>query len=86
MLSLGYNNGMALFMKQEEGRTELQKKLAAELQAKARQPKPGDLPDGVEDAAFVKGTKQTTSLAGVWVMIVLAIIVVLIWLVATAIG
>ena len=49
MLSLGYNNGMALFMKQEEGRTELQKKLAAELQAKARQPKPGDLPDGAVD-------------------------------------
>ncbi len=77
---------MALLQKQNDTRTELQKRIAADLQAKARRPKPGDLPDGVDDSQYIKGTKQTTSLAGVWIVIVIAAVAVLIWLVATTLG
>jgi hypothetical protein len=75
---------MSLYLKQDDTRTELQKRVAAELQAKARKPEPVDLPDGVDDSQFVKGTKATTSLAWVWVVIVIAAVVALIWLAATA--
>lgn len=77
---------MALLQKQNDTRTELQKRIAADLQTKARQPKPGDLPDGVDDSQYIKGTKQTTSLAGVWIVIVIAAVAVLVWLVATTLG
>jgi hypothetical protein len=75
---------MALYLKQNDQRSDLQKKIAAELQDRARQPKPGDLPDGVDDSQYIKGTKQTTSLAWVWVLIVVAALVAGIWLVNLA--
>jgi len=77
-----YNQGMALFMKQEDGRSKLQQEIAAELQAKAkkRADEAAELPDGVDDSRFIEGTKRTTSLAWVWVLIFLAIAVVVIWL------
>lgn len=74
---------MALLQKQNDTRTELQKRIAADLQKKTRQPTFSDAPDGVEDSQFIKGTKQTTSLAGVWIAIVIAAIAILVWVVAT---
>lgn len=74
---------MALFVNQENTRTKLQQRIAAELAEKAKN-KPtsdGDLPDGVDDSAYLKGTKNTTSLAWVWALIVLAAVGILIWLV-----
>ncbi len=73
---------MALYLKQDDTRSELQKRVAAELQDKARrkQPEPGDRPDGVDDSQYIKGTKQTTTLAGVWIAIVIAAVVALVWL------
>lgn len=63
---------MALFVKQNQERTELQQRLAAELQEKARKKSmESDQPDGVTDSAYLKDTKQTTSLAWVWVVIIL---------------
>lgn len=63
---------MALFVKQNQERTELQQRLAAELQEKARKKSmESDQPDGVTDSAYLKDTKQTTSLAWVWVAIIL---------------
>lgn len=75
---------MALYLKQDDHRTDLQKRVAAELQAKAREPKPGDRPDGVDDSQYIKGTKQTTTLAGVWVAIAVLAFAALIWLVVIA--
>lgn len=77
---------MALFIKQSDDRSELQKRLAAELQDRARQkPAPGDLPDGVDDSSYIHGTKRTTSLAGVWLVVFLLAVGAIIWLiVATA--
>jgi hypothetical protein len=63
---------MALFIKQDERRTELQQRIAAELQEKAkRKAAEGERPDGVDDSAFIKGSKQTTTLAWAWVLIAL---------------
>jgi hypothetical protein len=80
---------MALFVNQNSNRTKLQEKLAAELQEKAKQKAgTGDtkLPDGVEDSAYMEGTKKTTSLAWVWVLIALAVIGAGVWLVVVSLN
>jgi uncharacterized membrane protein len=63
---------MALFIRQDEQRTKLQERVAAELRAKskARADLEAGLPDGVEDSNYLKDTKSTTSLAWVWVLVV----------------
>lgn len=64
---------MALFVRQDENRSEYQKKLATELQEKSKQRADVVItPDGVEDSAYMKGTKKTTSLAMVWLLIFFA--------------
>jgi hypothetical protein len=74
---------MALFIRQNEERSKLQERLAAELQERAKlNAAKNDLPDGVEDSAYMKDTKQTTSLAWVWVLLVIVAIVATIWLIA----
>ena len=73
---------MALFIRQDEQRTELQKRLAAELQERSKQrSKIADRPDGVDDSQYIEGTKVTTSLAWVWAVIVIATIGIIIWLI-----
>jgi multidrug efflux pump subunit AcrB len=74
---------MGLYLRQQETRSELQDKLAAELQERAKQKaKEFEKPDGVTDSAYLKGTKQTTSLAWVWAIIALAFVVLIIWVIA----
>lgn len=73
---------MSLYLKQNETRSQLQDKLAKELQERAKQKaKTFDQPDGVTDSAYLKGTKGTSSLAWVWVLIIIAIIALAIWLI-----
>lgn len=68
-------------MKQNETRSELQKRVAAELQDKAKKKAlETEQPDGVTDSAYLKNTKQTTSLAWAWVLIAIAIVGLAIWL------
>jgi hypothetical protein len=79
---------MALFMNQQNERTELQKRIAAELAEKAKKKSLGDAPknpDNVEDSAYLENTKRTTSLAWVWAIIILVAVGVLVWLVAISI-
>lgn len=74
---------MSLFINQENTRTKLQQKIAADLAEKAKKKaseSTGDLPDGVEDSSYLKNTKQTTSLAWIWVVIIVAALAVLVWL------
>lgn len=72
---------MALFIRQDDNRSELQSKLAAELQERAKErAKMTDRPDGVSDSQYIKGTKATTSLAWVWVLIILLAVGISIWL------
>lgn len=77
---------MSLHMRQNENRTELQKKLDADLRAKAvaRSKNDSERPDGVDDSAYIKGTKQTTSLAWVWLLIFFAVIGLFVLFIYTA--
>lgn len=71
-------------MNQETERTELQKRIAAELAEKAKKKANtpnGDRPDGVDDSAYLKNTQKTSSLAWVWIAICVFIFVGLILLV-----
>lgn len=68
---------MALFIRQNENRSKLQERLAAELQEKAKaRAAESNNPDGVEDSQYLKNTKSTTSLAWVWLLIIAAFIFV----------
>ena len=73
---------MSLYLKQNETRSELQSRIAAELQEKAKKKAlETELPGGVIDSAYIKNTKQTTSLAWAWVLIVIAIVGIAVWLI-----
>jgi hypothetical protein len=63
---------MGLFIQKNDERSELQQRLAAELQAKAlaKSKLENERVDGVKDSAYLQGTKQTTSLAWLWLLIV----------------
>lgn len=74
-----------MFLRQDDNRTELQKRLAQELTDKSKLKDKPDLsdakrPDGVDDSAYMKDYKQTTSLAWVWILIVVAVVALMIWL------
>lgn len=76
---------MALFVNQNSNRTKLQERLAAELSEKAKKKAEmadKERPDGVDDSAYIQGTKKTTSLAGVWLaifIVAIAIVIAVIW-------
>ena len=74
---------MALFVRQDENRSELQQRLATELQERARaKAKEAELPDGVTDSQYINGTKQTSSLGWVWLAIgILAVAVIIVLIV-----
>ncbi|HUC96415.1 MAG TPA: hypothetical protein VMR16_01990 [Candidatus Saccharimonadales bacterium] len=72
---------MALFIRQDDERSELQKQVAAELQRKVRDNSlKADRPDGVDDSQYIKGMKRTTSLAWVWIVIFVIFVGIIIWL------
>lgn len=77
---------MALFIRQNEDRSKLQERLAAELQERAKKRAEHDagLPDGVEDSQYIKGTKTTTSLAWVWVLIAIAAVAVMVFIIVSS--
>lgn len=63
---------MALFMNQNNERSELQKRIAAELSEKAKKRdelEKHDRPDGVTDSNYLKDTKTTSNLMWVWMFI-----------------
>ncbi len=70
---------MALFINQDENRSELQNRIAAELQEKARKKaQQSSLPDGVEDSQYIRGTRQTKSrswIYGIFFLLVVAIVI-----------
>ena len=73
---------MALFVRQDENRSELQQRLATELQDRARKKaEEAELPDGVTDSQYIKGTKETTSLLWVWMVVAVLAIGVVVFLV-----
>ena len=72
---------MGIIVNQQDNRSELQKRVAAELTEKAKKKKANEaeLPDGVEDSRYIEGTKTTTSLAWVWIVIVVVAVVAMVW-------
>lgn len=83
---------MGRYLNQTESRSELQQRIAAELRAKAAakaktEGEVADLQtsvDGITDSQFIKGTKQTTTLAPVWGAIaVVTIVLVVVFIVIT---
>ena len=88
MFDAVYNNEyMGRYIQQNESRSELQQRLAAELREKAAKRASDEgsadpyskIPNGIEDSEYIRGTKQTTGLALVWlgvfVFIVIAFVV-----------
>lgn len=69
---------MALFVNQNEQRSELQKKIAAELQQKAKVQPNDPSPDGVEDSKYVENTQQTTSWAWIWIVLIVIVIAIVV--------
>ncbi len=78
---------MALFIRQDDNRSEFQNRLAKELQDRAKEKsKTVDRPDGVDDSQYIKGTKTTTSLAWVWMLIIVVAIGIAVWLMGLSIA
>lgn len=72
---------MALFIRQDDNRSELQERLVAELQARAKErEKINNHPDGVTDSEYMKNTSQTSNMAWLWILVILVVIGVIIWL------
>ncbi len=76
---------MALFLKQDENRTELQNKIVAELQEKARQQK-NEIVDGVEDSAYLQNFKKSYGAQWLVVVVVLVIAGLIIWGLSTVLS
>lgn len=75
---------MGLFVNQQNKRSDLQERIAADLKEKASRAKmleDGEV-DGVDDSRYIEGTKKTTTLAWAWMLIVLmAVGVVILFLI-----
>lgn len=75
---------MGLFVNQQNKRSDLQERIAADLKEKAARAKmleDGEV-DGVDDSRYIEGTKKTTTLAWAWMLIVLmAVGVVILFLI-----
>jgi hypothetical protein len=75
---------MSLYIKQSDTRSQLQDKISKDLQERAKKKAlETERPDGVTDSAYIKNTKETTSLAWVWVLIGIAIVAIAIWLIVS---
>lgn len=76
---------MALYVRQNENRSKLQERLAAELQEKAKaRAEESTRPDGVDDSRYMEGTKKTTSLAWIWLVVILFTIGAVIFLIVSS--
>lgn len=72
---------MALFIRQDDNRSKLQERLAAELQDRAKQRALSqDRPDGVDDSKYLQETKTTSSLMWLWILVILIAVGGVVWL------
>jgi hypothetical protein len=73
---------MALFVQQNDERSKLQQQVANNLQERAKNQElvNDNTPDGVNDTEYIKDTKPTTSLAWLWLLIVIFAIGIFTWL------
>lgn len=70
---------MALFLRQNEERSKLQERLAAELQERLKQNtsrNDGGYVDGIEDSTMMEGTRATSSHAWIWIFVFFVVLVI----------
>ena len=62
---------MGVFVNQQDQRSEVQERIAAELREKAKASSLQEKAtmDGVDDIRYLEDTKQTTTLAWAWILI-----------------
>lgn len=76
---------MGLYVRQDEQRTKLQEKIAADLRAKAAEKAKSEIEgpkyDGAEDAGIVQDTHASSPLLGVWLAIGVVTVGVVIYLI-----
>lgn len=74
---------MGLYVRKDDQRSELQERIAAELQEKAK--KNTDIEpttiDGVDDSGYMDNTKSSSGLLGVWLALLVIGIGVILWLI-----
>lgn len=70
---------MGLFVNQQDQRSELQERIAAELREKAKASSLQEKAtmDGVDDIRYLEGTKQTTTLAWILIAIMAGAVIVM---------
>ncbi|NLA42849.1 hypothetical protein GX865_01650 [Candidatus Saccharibacteria bacterium] len=63
---------MGLYVRKNEQRSKLQERIASEMREKAKRDSDINNPpviDGVDDSGFMEGTKSSSSLLGVWLVL-----------------
>jgi uncharacterized protein HemX len=63
---------MGLYVRKDEQRSKLQERIASELREKARAAGDDEKPpvvDGVDDSGYMQNTKNSSSLLGVWLVL-----------------
>jgi len=67
---------MALFVQHKETRSELQETVATDLRNRAeKKAKDAERPDGITDSQFIKGSKESSGLLWLWLLIAGLVIV-----------
>jgi len=76
---------MGLFIKQDEGRSELQQKIAADIaeRQRARANDEATPPDGVNDSRMIEGTSRMSRTGVILLSILVVIIVAILLFVST---
>lgn len=70
--------GMALFIRQTEDRSKLQERLSAELQERAKRTQlKTDTSDKLEDSSFLRGTKTSSRMLWVWLLMFASILIIM---------
>lgn len=76
---------MGLYVRQDEQRTKLQEKIAADLRAKAVERSKTDIEgpkyDGADDAGIVQDTHKSSPLLAVWLILGVATVAVVVYLI-----
>lgn len=76
---------MGLYVRQDEQRSKLQEKIAADLRAKAAEKSKRDIEgptlDGVDDSGIVEHTHKSSPLLAVWLILAAATVAVVIYFV-----
>ncbi len=76
---------MGLYIRQDEQRSKLQEKIAADLRAKAAERAQSDVEgpqyDGEKDASVTENTHTSSALLGVWLVLGFATVAVVIYLI-----